>query len=343
MNLVPAVWLPTVRANSGADVFTVRLRQALEAKSIRAEIAWLPLRAEYAPWTVAKPQPPPWANIVHVNTWLPRRFIPPNLPVVATLHSCVHDRALEPYKSRLQALYHRHWIRPLESATLRRATVVTAVSRYTATSAEQLFGRDDIVVIPNSVDTQIYSPVERAVPNDPFRLLYVGNWSRLKGVDLLGPIMQELGDDFELLYTEDRALRHNQYALPPNCRSIGRPHGAPAMANSFRDADALIFPTRREGFGLVAAEAQACGLPVISVAGSSLPEVVAHEHSGILCTPDAVDQFVDAARRLREDGQLWRAMRRNAREHSLQAFSEDKTVEGYVAAYRTALSAQRGH
>lgn len=93
-NDLPAVWFPAVRAHSGADVFTERLAEGLRARGIRAEITWLPLRAEYAPWSVPVPKPPAWANIVHTNSWLHPRFLPPSFPVITTLHSCVHDPAL---------------------------------------------------------------------------------------------------------------------------------------------------------------------------------------------------------------------------------------------------------
>lgn len=47
-----AVWFLTVRAHTGADIFTERLAEGLQKKGIRAEITWLPHRAEYLPWTV---------------------------------------------------------------------------------------------------------------------------------------------------------------------------------------------------------------------------------------------------------------------------------------------------
>ena len=79
------VWFPTVRTGTGAQKFTERLVAALQKRGIRAAITWLPHRAEFLPWTVAVPQPPDWARIVHVNSWLPARFIPGHLPVVATV------------------------------------------------------------------------------------------------------------------------------------------------------------------------------------------------------------------------------------------------------------------
>lgn len=68
---LPKIWFPAIRAGSGADVYTLRLSEALNKRGIRTEISWLPLRAEYAPWSVPAPEPPAWANVAHINSWLP--------------------------------------------------------------------------------------------------------------------------------------------------------------------------------------------------------------------------------------------------------------------------------
>ena len=270
----PRVWFPAIRAGSGADVFTQRLADGLNGQGIRAEITWLPHRAEYAPWSVPTPKPPAWANIVHVNTWLHPRFIPLHLPVVATMHHVVHDPAFAPYRTRAQALYHRFWIKPIETAVLRRAQAVTAVSRYTAAQVRAVFGRDDVNVILNGIDTDIFHPGPVRAPHQPFRLLFVGNWSQRKGTDLLAPIMQKLGPDFELWVTSGLRDWRDKVSLPPNIRFLGRVPTTEALVRVYQDADALLFPSRLEGFGLAALEAQACGLPVISTNATALPEVL---------------------------------------------------------------------
>jgi len=329
----PAVWFPAIRAGSGTDVFTERLVKGLQQRGIKAGITWLPHRAEYAPWTVAVPRVPRWANIAHVNTWLHPRFVPQHLPVVATMHLCVHDPALEPFKTPLQRLYHRLWIRRVEARILQRADVVTAVSRYSAERTREVFRCQNIQVIHNGVDTTTFHPLPRSHPNTPFRLLYVGNWSERKGVGLLGPLLQRLGPDFELHYTADRNGHHRQYGLPSNCRCLGR-LGATELVRAYQTADALLFPSRLEGFGLVAAEAMACGLPVIAAAASSLPEVVEHGKTGLLCPVDDVAAFAAAARRLASDPALWQAMRQGAQERVHKLFDLAGQIERYVAIYR---------
>lgn len=335
------VWFPAIRAHSGADVFTERLCAALNARGIRAEIHWLPLRAEYAPRSVPVPRPPGWATVAHVNSWLPQRFWPQGLPVVCTVHSCVHDPALSPFKRPLQRLYHRFWIRRVENAAFNLASRVVAVSRYTAHVARAVFGCQAIEVIPNGVNTDFFTPAPCELTNRPFRFLYVGNWDARKGVDVLSPILRELGDDFELVYTADRSGQHRRYPLPSNARCLGR-LDAEGLRAAYAQADALLFPSRLEGFGLVAAEAMACGLPVIAAGSSSLPEVVADGQTGLLCPVDDVAAFVAAARRLQGDVGLWRTMRLAARERAVALFDEAKQVERYLDLYQQVCTKPHG-
>lgn len=334
-NLEPAVWLPAVRAGTGADGFTGRLAEALTKRGIRCQIAWLPHRAEFAPWTVRRPSPPPWANIAHVNSWLHDRFIPRDLPVVTTLHACVHDPALRPYKSMAQRLYHWGWVRRLELNALRRSSIVTAVSGYTATAARRALGRQDIAMIHNWIDADAFSPDDRQVPNQPFRLLYVGKLSHRKGADLLPDVMRALGDDFVLHYTGSPG---EIGASPPgNMVATGILGCVDDMVAAYRGADALLFPTRLEGLSLAVLEAQACGLPVVGFDCSSMPEAVVRDRTGILCRLDDTQGLIEAIRLLAGDAARWSLMRQAARRHAVREFGEDKAIDSYLALYRLLL------
>ncbi|RMG33857.1 MAG: glycosyltransferase family 1 protein [Gammaproteobacteria bacterium] len=337
----PAVWFPAVRSESGTDIFTERLCAGLRDRGIRAEITWLPLRAEYLPWSLRPPGPPEWANVAHVNSWLHPRFLPRNLPIVSTLHACVHDPALSPYKRLAQRVYHSAWIKRLEAANLCRAKRITAVSRYTARAAEAAFGLQGIEIIHNGVDTDRFHPTERQAPNRPFRLLYVGNWNARKGVDLLGPVMQALGDDFELAYTADRNGVHEHYPLPPNCRNLGRLSGDILIA-AYQQADALIFPSRLEGLPLTVLEAMACGLPVVAADTSSLSEVVEDGATGVLCPLDDQGAFSEAARTLRDNPLVWQQMRQASRLRAVTLFEEGLQIQHFLDLYGALLDSIPG-
>lgn len=332
MTKQPAIWFPTVRCGTGTDVFTETLVAGLREQGLQAEITWLPHRAEYLPWTVPVPKPPAWANVVHINTWLHPRFIPVDLPVVATLHHSIHDPALKPYKGWLRAAYHQHWIRRIERATMRRANTVVAVSQFAADSAKAHVLNCPMQVIHNGVDTRrFYPPAHREV-HQPFRLLYVGSWMARKGVDLLAPIMRELGEDFVLHYTGGAAAEKDKPNMPPNMIDLGRLSGDAVVA-AMQEADALLFPSRSEGFGLVAAEAMACGLPVICTCGSSLTEVVQDGVTGYLCKQDDVGAFVQACRRLASNKQLCLQMWKTARQRVMTEFLSFGMIEKYIRQY----------
>jgi len=329
-----AIWFPTVRTGTGTDVFTERLVEGLVARGIRAEITWLPLRAEYLPWTVTVPQPPSWATIVHVNTWLHSRFLPKNLPVIATLHHSIHDPNLRPYKGWLRAMYHQYWIAPNERRVMQQAQQVTAVSQFVADMAKQTLCDVPIQVIYNGVDTDLFCPGNRVrQKGEPFRLLYVGSWKKLKGVDLIPSIMCKLGDGFELYYTGNTAAEKDKVSMPKNMYNLGRLNQQQVIYEMHK-ADAFLFPSRSEGFGLVVVEAMACGLPVIV---SDLPvfaEIVDQYHSGILCEINNVHSFISVIKLLASDDYFHKRLSKDSSQKAKQKFSENKLITEYITLYR---------
>lgn len=330
----PAIWFPAIRTRSGTDIFTEQLVHGLNKHGIRAEITWLPHHAEYLPWIVPKPVKPNWANLIHVNTWLPPHFLPQCTPIIATLHHCVQDPAFRPYKTLTQHLYHQLWITPIERKILNLATKVTAVSQYTATCARQIFHRDDIDVIYNGIDTDIFQPIKKTPSqHHPFRLLFIGNHSRRKGFDLLPEIMQHLGPDFELRYVGGHGKKLEK--IPANMLALPR---LKDIREAYQNADALLFPSRLEGFGLVVAEAMACGLPVVIANSSALTELVDHGVTGFLCGKDDVDAFVKAVRQLAGDEGLRGKVANAALQRIEQHFRVDRMIEHYIHVYRNVLS-----
>jgi glycosyltransferase involved in cell wall biosynthesis len=334
------VWFPAVRTGTGTDVFTERLVEGLRQKGIQADICWLPLHAEYAAWSVPALRPPDWAAVVHVNTWFHPRLLPRHLPVVATLHHAVHDPRVQPYKSLSRRLYHRHWMAPVERRLLERVDAAVAVSQFAARSARSALINTPFRVIHNGVDVSRFSPMQRSAQRHVFRLLYVGAWRRLKGVDLLEAVMRELGPCYELHYTGGGNTHRSPGSFPANMHDIGRLDEA-GVIQAMREADALLFPSRSEGLGLVAIEAMACALPVIACNNSALPEVVQHGVTGLLVEVDNVTGLVDAARRLRADPRLRAALSDAARRRAVECFDVGGMIDAYVRTYEDVTGARR--
>jgi glycosyltransferase involved in cell wall biosynthesis len=88
-------------------------------------------------------------------------------------------------------------------------------------------------------------------------------------------------------------------------RHVWRPWSAD-VAPFMRASDVLALPSiGRETFGLVLAEAQACGVPVLGSATGGIPEAMADGESGLIVPPGDVAAWADALVRLADD-EAWR-------------------------------------
>lgn len=331
------VWLPTIRTHSGTDIYARRLADGLNRSGVTATISWFASWHEFAP-ALLSARTPPGTTLIHANSWNAYAFAKARQPLVVTSHLCVLDPLWLEQASLAQRLYYQTCVHRWESRSFAAATAITAVSRHAANSLSRVYGVRSCQVIHNWVDTDVFSPETRRVRSrGPFRLLFVGNFTRRKGADLLPRIAKRLGPDFELRCIGLRSKRPRA-KWPDNMLYLNPVSDECSMAEIYRDCDALLFPSRWEGFGYAPLEALACGRPVIATSVSALPEVVQHGETGMLCPLDDVDAFVAACQRLAGDDGLWRRMSEAAREDAVQRFSEERAIAAYLEVYRNSLS-----
>src|SRR5690554_6416144 len=155
-----------------------------------------------------------------------------------------------------------------------------------------------------------------------------------KGVDLLGPIMRALGGDYVLNYTGGQNRQIAKQTLPNNMHDIGRLRNKHKVIEAMHNADALLFPSRSEGFGLVAAEALACGLPVVATHSSSLREVIEDGVTGALCQQDNVNAFAGAIENMAKNPELWRTMSKAGIRIASDRYCADRMISDYIACYQ---------
>lgn len=98
----------------------------------------------------------------------------------------------------------------------------------------------------------------------------------------------------------------------------------------YNAADILLAPSLYEGFGLTVLEAMACGLPVITSNTSSLPEVSGN--AAILVDPLAIDQIVEAVRRLIADAHYRESLVTRGIQRA-KTFTWQKTAEQVAQVY----------
>jgi glycosyltransferase involved in cell wall biosynthesis len=106
-------------------------------------------------------------------------------------------------------------------------------------------------------------------------------------------------------------------------------------------SDIFAMPSLKEGLGVAALEAMACGLPAIVSAIGGLREVVEQDDSGILVEPARANEIGAAIARLVSSADLRIRMGVAARQRVEQNFSMTTMAERTLALYRAALEKSR--
>lgn len=95
------------------------------------------------------------------------------------------------------------------------------------------------------------------------------------------------------------------------------------LPSLYRGAEALIFPSLYEGFGLPLLEAMACGTPVVTADTTALPEVAGG--AALLVDPTSVEHIAEAMKRIVSDTFLRQQLREKGLARAAQ-FSWDSTA-----------------
>ena len=332
------IWLPTLRAGSGADVFSMRLAQGLNKLGHEAVIEWFPHGYELIPFVLKRKKAPANTDIIHSTSWQGFAFKRKGVPLVVTEHNYYSHPEFMAQKSLVQSIYHKTLISHYVSQSYHAAEEVVSVSEHNAVPMRRDFARD-IKVIHNWVDTDEFRP-KFVIDNDkdsrPFRLLYVGNPSKWKGSDLIDEITKNLPPGV-MLYCLGGLRSSSNLPAGSNCKALAR-HDPSEMAGLYRSMDAVLIISRYESFGYVALEAMASGIPVIGFRASGTQEVCGSMDCALLSEMNDVQGVISSIARLSQDNDLCRRLGNNGRRAALEYYSEDKQVKKYIDLYKKILN-----
>ena len=111
------------------------------------------------------------------------------------------------------------------------------------------------------------------------------------------------------------------------------------LFREYSAADMFVFPSRRESFGLVLAEAMALGLPIVSTLSGAIPEVVQDGENGILVPPDNPEELAKAVISLLDSPDKMDEMSRKGRERVELDFTWKKAAERVLNCYKELIDA----
>lgn len=328
---------PFTFAGSGSDVWTYNIAEQLKINGIDTEVTVFPKHFQYYPYLLKSQYDAKDADIVHTNSWTSLGFMDNDCPHVATEHLVVHDPAVSPYKNFAQKVFHSIVFQH-EKKAFEKVSGITAVSQYSADRVTEYFNQP-AQAIHNGVDTLKFfkkDPDQQLDPrgNGKIKLLFVGNFSRRKGADLLPQIMQKLGPSFVLFTTT--GLQEKKVTEASNIFSIGKKNQQ-ELLEYYNYCDIFLFPTRLEGLSLTALEAMSCGMPLVTTDCFSMPELVLDGQGGYLCEKDNVEQFVESVRKIADMKDRGQPMGIFNRERVENSFSLELMTNKYIALYESLL------
>ncbi len=211
-------------------------------------------------------------------------------PLLSYCHTPMHyawnfdaERERFPCPLRPAARGSMAWFRRWDRRTAQRVTRFAAASRAVAERVERYYGRTAQVIHP-PVDTDFFTPCGERGRD----FLYVGRLVTYKRPELV--IEAFAGLRHRLLVVGDGRMGPKLRArATPNVVFLGAKRGEELRA-LYRSARALVFPGE-EHFGIVMAEAQACGTPVIALNAGGAREIVDDGTSGWRCGARASRSF----------------------------------------------------
>lgn len=249
-----------------------------------------------------------------------------------------------------------------EQQVVDAANQLVANTESEAQDLIHLYGADtnNVSVVNPGVDLDLFSPgdqliarKELGIPQDAIVFTFVGRVQPLKAPDVLIKAAHQFINDHPNLKNRVRVvicggLSGSGLNRPESLVSLVKeldllenviflaPSSREKLTSVYRASTLVAVPSYSESFGLVAIEAQACGVPVIATNVGGLKTTVADNKSGLLVNGHDPRTWAQVLAQLSLDDAELKKLQIGARQHALN-FSWDKTVSGLINVYEKAL------
>ncbi|MFH0955499.1 MAG: glycosyltransferase family 4 protein [Candidatus Micrarchaeota archaeon] len=174
-----------------------------------------------------------------------------------------------------------------EKKSLQNADLIVSNSEFTRKLLKKDYGLDSVHV-PFAVDFSVFKPADQkksrqqtGLPLDKKIVLFVGRPDYSKGFDVAEKLAKQNPDWHFVSVTFPKAQS--------DCIDCRGPFDSKTVAQYYAACDAVLFPSRFEGFGFVTLEALACNRPVVTTDFGVAREL---GHPACIKVPDfSVDSF----------------------------------------------------
>jgi glycosyltransferase involved in cell wall biosynthesis len=292
------------------------------------------------------------------------------IPVVLTLHDewaftghcaytfecrrwesgCGACPSLDTYPAVKRDNTHYNWKRKRDIYS-RSNLYISAASHWLLDKAQRsILQPVESKVIPYGIDLSLFHPVDKTsvrnelrLPQDAYVVLFIANKTRsnpFKDYLTIEKALYRISEKYkkqEIIFlcvgeeSEDRKIGSATIRYLPYQTDYKK------VAQFYQASDLYLHAAKAEAFGIVCAEAQACGVPVIATAVGGIPEVIENGVTGFLVPQFDSEAMADKTIQLLYDKEQLQKMGEAAIEFARRRFDLNRQVEMYLAWYAAIL------
>jgi len=314
------------------------------------------------------------ADVIHLHNLHGGYFHPYALsmlshikPVVWTMHDmqavtghCSHSHDCDkwqkgcgncPYPKEYPAIHFDrtklNWIEKKDIYT-RSKLLITPVGEWIGNIVKSsILNSHPIEVISNGIDITTYRQLDKnqmkkkySIPKNRIIIGSVANGGTVEHSGKGGAYVQEVvqrliqaGHDVLLVDVGGE----RQEFIDDYLYQVGYVSNEIEMAEVFNTFDLFLFPSLAETFGLVIAEAMACGVPVVTFETGGIPELVQHDETGFVAPQRDVEALYQYTERLVMDKDLRVSFGAAARSYCTTHFDHEIVTQKYLEVYEQAI------
>jgi len=268
-------------------------------------------------------------------------------PFVVTIHDLIKHHSIGRATSSQGAVGYRlkRWGYHLVfSRVVHKAKAIIVPSRWTANDLENHYpvAKNKIKVVYEGVDAHLQLRNRAKLPpgvTPPF-LLYVGSLYPHKNLSVVLKMMRSWPEAPPLAVVSARGVFQQRFwrevktlGLEKRVLLTGFVSDA-VLGQLYRQALALVFPSRLEGFGLPGLEAMANGCPVIAAKAASLPEI--YGNAAVYFSPQSPEELMARVKDIIGKPQKRRLLRERGY-RQIGKYSWERMARQIVSVYKRAL------
>lgn len=288
-----------------------------------------------------------------IGVWVAKQM---GVPVVCTFHHWQSPPEApflrKPVLREMRAAYGAVSLR----YALRNATFVTTLSKKVMRTLKPDFARSpNCRILSLSAKAPPEQPAEATralrraldIAEDAPVILHVGRFIEQKNhdgvLDVFERVLRTIPNAILVLVgqgplREAVLARIEKSGLSKHVRFLGVRNDVPALMSV---ASVFLFPSRDEGFGLAALEANAAGLPVVGSAIPGLDEAVVHGETALLHDLSDVDGMARSVADLIRDPARAGALGRAGRERAINEYSHEASARKLRDLYAECIAPKR--